>query len=83
MSRKHRHVEEPYARDARNSRADVHVYYPVDGTHRTAFQGGRCFKCGKITNSFCDKCSAWACESHLESRNGIDYCEKCLSLKEI
>ena len=77
MGWKHARRHEPYARTARNSRRDVHVYHPVDSSHRIASLGGRCFKCQEITDSFCDKCSSWACEKHLKEENGLDVCEKC------
>jgi len=77
MGWKHHRRREPYRKTARNSRRDSHVYHPVDDVHRFAAQGGRCFKCNSITNSFCDKCNAWACENHLKEENGMDVCEKC------
>jgi hypothetical protein len=84
MGWKHRRRQEPYRRTARDSRSAVHTYHAVDDVHRLAVQGGRCFKCGKITNSFCDKCNIWACENHLEKdRNGLDVCEKCTDSGEL
>ena len=79
MGWKHKRRREPYRKTARNSRRDAHVYHPVDAdnVHRFASHGGRCHKCGKITDCFCDKCNKWACESHLEKENEIDVCEDC------
>ena len=83
MGWKHKRRQEPYARTARNSRKDVHVYHPVDKAHRFASHGGRCNKCGKITDSFCDKCNKWACPEHLNEENGIDVCENCIGKESL
>jgi len=79
MSRKHKPKREPYSRTARDSRKAVHKYYNVDDSHSMPVIGGRCYKCNKITNSFCDKCSKWACEKHLEkNKTDLEVCSNCL-----
>jgi len=78
MGWKHRRRQEPYAKTARDSRKAVHVYHAVDDAHRHAVPAGRCYKCSKITNAFCDKCNVWACESHLEkNKQDFEVCERC------
>ena len=80
MSRKHKANPEPTVKTARDSRRAVHVYHHVDEAHRQAHPAGRCSKCNKITNCFCDKCSRWACKNHLHKENEIEVCEKCKSI---
>jgi hypothetical protein len=77
MSRKHKAVPKPTVKTARNSRNAVHKYYNSDEAHSVAYPAGRCKKCKKITLCFCDKCSSWACENHLEKKNELDLCETC------
>ncbi len=78
MSRKHKPKHEPYQKTARDSRKAVHKYYPVDDTHRHAVPAGRCYKCKKITDAFCDSCNAWACKNHLEkTKTDLEVCENC------
>jgi len=83
MGWKHKRKQEPYRRSARNSRRDSHVYHPMDDSHRFASLGGRCYKCKAITDCFCDKCSTWACENHLEKENELDVCENCFGKKTL
>jgi len=78
MGKKHERKQEPYVRTARNSRKDVHVYHPSGDAHRNAVPAGRCSKCNKITDCFCDKCNHWICENHLEKENEIDVCKECV-----
>jgi hypothetical protein len=83
MGWKHRRKKEPYVKTARDSRRAVHKYYASDESHRQAVPAGRCVKCSKITDCFCDKCNHWACESHLEKENGLDVCESCLGSEKL
>ncbi len=78
MGLKHRPKREPTVKTARDSRRAVHKYYPMGDAHSSAVPAGRCFKCKKITDCFCDNCSAWACANHLEKKNELDFCENCL-----
>lgn len=78
MGKKHRPKKEQYERTARDSRKGVHVYHAVDDFHRIASSGGRCWKCGCITDAFCDMCSRWSCAKHLSKKNEFDICEECL-----
>ena len=83
MGWKHKRKQEPYSRTARDSRKAVHVYHPSGDTHRNAVPAGRCVKCNKITDCFCDKCNHWACENHLQKENEIDVCEDCVGKKTL
>jgi len=78
MGVKHQRKQEPYVRTARNSRKAVHKYYASDKVHRNAVPAGRCAKCSKITDCFCDKCNHWVCENHLQDENELDICEECV-----
>jgi len=83
MGVKHKRTQESYGRTARNSRKDVHVYHPSGDAHKNAVHAGRCDKCNKITDCFCDKCNHWICENHLEKENELDVCEGCVGRETI
>jgi hypothetical protein len=73
-------IQKPRLTNARAGRGFAYKYYPIKGDdkHRLAVLGGRCIKCGKITDAYCDKCNQWVCENHLikESEYGC-YCLDC------
>jgi hypothetical protein len=73
--------EKPRFSSARDSRGFAYKYYPIKGDekHRVAVLGGRCFKCGKVTDAYCDKCNEWICENHLVKAKveGECYCLEC------
>ena len=78
MGFKHKRKKEPCVKTARNSRGAVHKYYASDDSHSHAVPAGRCAKCSKITDCFCDKCNHWVCENHLEKEKELDVCENCV-----
>jgi len=73
--------KKPRLTAARDLRSINYKYYPIkdDKTHRFAVQGGRCYNCGRITDSYCDKCSKWICENHLVKgrEEGECFCLDC------
>ncbi|MBS3098009.1 hypothetical protein J4209_04405 [Candidatus Woesearchaeota archaeon] len=73
--------DKPRFTTARDNKGFSYKYYPIEGDseHRMAVPGGRCYKCGKITDAFCDKCQAWVCETHLVSGKdeGECFCLNC------
>jgi hypothetical protein len=78
MSRKHKTIPKPSVKTARDSRRAVHVYHPADDSHRQAYPAGRCSKCNKITNCFCDKCRSWTCGNHLHKKGDFEFCGNCI-----
>ena len=72
--------DEPKLQTSRNRRGSVHKYYKIKGdeAHRFASEGGRCYKCNKITDAFCDKCEKWTCENHMVKPDKEDYASFCL-----
>lgn len=73
--------KEPYVKTARNSRRQPHKYYYVNDVHRLAVKAGRCYKCKKITDAFCDKCGKWVCKNHKFKPDKEDYICYCLECK--
>jgi len=69
--------KKPRFTEARNLRKQVFKYYRIDDKKRYAVPGGRCHKCNKITDAFCDKCNAWVCENHMVKAD--EYSCFCLS----
>jgi len=73
--------DQPRLGTARNSKGFFYKYYPVEGdkTKRIAVPGGRCYKCSRITDAFCDKCQKWVCEEHLAKGEDeyICFCLEC------
>lgn len=73
--------EKPRFTSARDRRGFSYKYYPIEGDdkHRMAVLAGRCCKCGKVTDAYCDKCNVWVCENHLVSgkEEGECYCFEC------
>ena len=72
--------DKPTLQTSRNSRTSVHKYYKIKGDdiHRFAQEGGRCYKCNKVTDAFCDKCEKWTCKNHSVIPNKEDYGSFCL-----
>ncbi|MBW2979788.1 hypothetical protein KY360_00040 [Candidatus Woesearchaeota archaeon] len=73
--------KEPYVKTSRNSRRDVHKYYYMNDVKRFAVKGGRCHRCGKITDAFCDKCGKWVCKTHSSKPDKEDYLCYCLGCR--
>ncbi|MBW2984254.1 hypothetical protein KY361_04015 [Candidatus Woesearchaeota archaeon] len=71
----------PYVKTARNSRKAVHKYYYIDDIKRFAAKAGRCYKCNKITDAYCDKCGKWVCKKHMFKPDKEDYLCYCLECK--
>ena len=73
--------EKPRFTTGRDARGFSYKYYPIKGDekHRVAVLAGRCNKCGKVTDAYCDKCSGWICEGHMVKgkEEGECYCLKC------
>lgn len=62
---------------ARNSRKYFYKYYKVDDTKQYAVLAGRCTKCLRITDIFCDNCFEHVCEKHV-FHNEVEYsCDEC------
>ena len=43
---------------------------------------GKCFKCKKLTESYCDLCQQYICKKHLfykEHGSNECYCENCIT----
>ena len=76
--------EQPRLTTARDSRGVLYKYYKVAGDkdHRFTVPAGRCHKCNKITDAFCDKCQSWICENHLVKGNEDNMCF-CLECKDV
>ena len=74
-SRKKRIMARKKKTTAKNYRNVVHKYIPLDEQKSVAIQVGICSKCNKITECWCDSCSKWYCENHLDKKN--EKCEKC------
>ena len=77
--------DKPRFTSAKNRRNFVFKYYPIKGDkiHKMAVPAGRCYKCHKITDSFCDNCNAWACKNHLSAGKHKDeeFCSACIKGK--
>ena len=73
--------DKPRFSTARDDKDFVYKYYPIKGDkeHRMAVPGGRCYKCSKITDAFCDECQRWICENHLTEgeEEGSCFCLDC------
>ncbi|MFH2027948.1 MAG: hypothetical protein ABIJ08_02310 [Nanoarchaeota archaeon] len=74
--------DKPRLTEARNRRKAVYKYYPIEGDklHKFSVPAGRCYKCGKITDAYCDKCHKWICENHIVKgkEEGECYCNNCI-----
>ena len=73
----------PRYKTARDSRKAVHKYYYIDDTKRLAVLAGRCYKCGKITDAFCDKCGKYICKNHSFKPKKEDYECYCLECRKV
>lgn len=75
--------KDPRLSDATNSRRRSYKYYYIDDNKRFAVAAGRCFKCGKVNDAFCDSCNQWLCKNHLveTDKDGGCLCVKCSEAK--
>lgn len=62
-----------------NSRRAVYKYYKIDDVKSVAIPAGRCHKCSRITDAFCDKCSKYICKNHMVVPKKEDYECYCLA----
>ena len=66
--------------NATNSRNIFYKYYKIDDNKSFSVLAGRCFKCSKITDAFCDKCFKYVCKGHLVMSDEDDnegFCTEC------
>jgi hypothetical protein len=73
--------KKPKYTTAVNLRKQPFKYYYVNDVKRFAVPAGRCYKCNKITDAFCDKCKEWVCEKHFIKPEKSEYEIFCLKCK--
>jgi hypothetical protein len=70
----------PRKTDATNTRGYHFTYYRVDETKSISVPAGRCARCRRITDGFCDSCGAFTCENHTYlGEDELSYCPDCKS----
>ena len=76
--------DKPRLSTARNRRKSVYKYYKIKGDdiHTLPVEAGRCHKCNKVTDAFCDKCEKWICEKHMVKPDKDDYEAFCLDCQK-
>ena len=62
---------------ATNTRGRLFKYYKVNDFRNIAVPAGRCYKCGKITDSYCIKCHKYICEKHMFITENEMFCADC------
>lgn len=65
--------------DALNTRGVSYTYVPVDDVHSVAIPAGRCFRCRKITTTYCFGCDRYICKNHTMTREDELWCPDCHS----